>query len=106
VNKKNFIVLPQKNFVCENCGQKVSGGRYVNHCSACLWSKHLDEDLPGDRKSTCGGLMKPIGAIRKGNKWRIYHQCIKCGKKTVVDASNHDRSEEIIKLAALPIKID
>jgi len=104
--QKNFIVLPKKNFICGNCGAKVCGGRYINHCPVCLWSKHLDKDLPGDRQSTCGSLMEPIGVIKKGDKWRICHQCVRCNKKTIVDAKNEDNFEKIIKLVGQPTKID
>jgi len=104
--QKNFIVLPKKPFVCENCGQKLSGGRYVNHCTNCLWSKHLDENIPGDRQSTCLGLMEPIGVTKKRGKWRIYHQCVKCRKKMVVDAKSDDNFQKIINLASQPVKID
>ena len=49
----------KEDFVCQNCGFKVKGTGYTNHCPNCLWSKHVDI-YPGDRKNNCGGLMKPI----------------------------------------------
>lgn len=57
-------------FMCENCGLKVqplNNGSYRNHCPNCLYSLHLDMK-PGDRKSSCKGLMKPID-FRQHSKW-------------------------------------
>ncbi|HYC79501.1 MAG TPA: RNHCP domain-containing protein, partial [Candidatus Binatia bacterium] len=56
---KLFQRTPE-NFVCENCGTKVSGNGYTNHCPNCLYSKHVDNN-PGDRLNKCHGLMEPIG---------------------------------------------
>lgn len=69
-------------FVCGHCGKEVDPLRKTsrNHCPYCLWSRHLDEN-PGDRLSTCGGLMEPVGAYpdpRKG--YVIVHRCTVCGK--------------------------
>ena len=97
--RKNFLVPKKEEFVCLNCGQKVIGGGYVNHCPNCLWSKHVDQDIPGDRQSDCRGAMKPIGVIKKGEKWRIIHQCQQCGKKTIADAKKEDNFDLIIKLS-------
>jgi hypothetical protein len=69
-------------FVCENCREPVmplSNGSYRNHCPFCLWSKHVDVE-PGDRRSTCGGLMKPIGVRYNSRKgFQIIHRCMICG---------------------------
>lgn len=77
-----------EDFKCENCGKLVKvqavGTKHRNHCLFCLWSKHLDDKVPGDRASTCLGLLKPIGltfkkeADSKG-ELMIVHQCVKCG---------------------------
>ena len=31
-----------EDFVCGNCGEKIKGDGYTNHCLQCLWSKHVD----------------------------------------------------------------
>ena len=71
-------------FICERCHQHVralTNGSYRNHCPACLWSKHLD-NKPGDRASTCGGLMTPIGVVQHKKKgWQLVHRCTQCGHK-------------------------
>jgi len=102
--RKNFIVPKREPFVCEHCGTKVMGGRYVDHCPQCLWSKHVDKKIPGDRASLCGGLMEPIGVIQKHGHWRIVYKCLECGIKRVVDAVSKDNLTEIIKLSQIPLQ--
>jgi hypothetical protein len=99
-NRKNFLVPPVEEYNCENCGEKVMGGRYNNHCPKCLWSKHVDDKLPGDRASDCHGLMRPVGAEQKGGRWRAIHVCMKCGVKRVVDLSDGDSVEVLVGLVA------
>jgi RNHCP domain len=67
-----------EDFVCENCSFAVKGNGYTNHCPKCLWSKHVDIN-PGDRAEECGGLMKPISALKKGADYSVLQQCQKCG---------------------------
>ena len=97
---KHFIKLKSEKTICGNCKKEFTGGGYVNHCPHCLWSKHVDEDIPGDRKSTCLGLMKPIKVITgKREKISIKHYCQKCGKEMLNKISPNDNMEEIIKLS-------
>ena len=69
-------------FRCVRCGckvQPVADGSYRNHCPRCLYSVHLDV-LPGDRASTCGGVMAPVGVKWAGGKgWQLLHRCETCG---------------------------
>lgn len=70
-------------FECQNCGTSVSinapGTKNRNHCPVCLFSLHIDEVI-GDRKSKCRGLMKPIGKIlKKDGEEVLIHKCLKCG---------------------------
>lgn len=67
-----------EDFVCEHCENAVAGDGYTNHCSKCLWSKHVDIE-PGDRLARCGGMMKPALVEREGNEWILTHKCITCG---------------------------
>ncbi|MEK7628358.1 MAG: RNHCP domain-containing protein [Patescibacteria group bacterium] len=67
-----------EDFTCAQCGLLVLGDGYTNHCTACLWSKHVDVE-PGDRAATCGGMMKPIAGIRKGDLWVVRQKCEQCG---------------------------
>lgn len=99
----NFIVPDEEKYICGHCEGNVIGGRYNNHCPHCLWSKHLDDKIPGDRASDCKSLMEPTGVIQKAGRWRIIHQCLKCKKKTIVDSSPEDDSDLIIELSRRPL---
>lgn len=71
-------------FVCHHCGmdvQPLGKGTYRDHCPTCLYSRHLDRDGPGDRLSSCFGLLKPIAIDQNGKKgFVIVYSCVKCGK--------------------------
>ncbi len=87
-----------ENFICENCGIKISGNGYTNHCPSCLYSKHVDIN-PGDRMSKCGGLMKPIEILQKNGKFIILHKCEKCGFERKNKTSENDDINAIIKIS-------
>lgn len=86
-----------ENFTCEHCGQDITGDGYTNHCSSCLWSKHVDNN-PGDRENQCGGLMRPVDLYLKGQKWIVVHRCEKCGEKKTNKVSEKDDFEEVIRI--------
>jgi hypothetical protein len=74
----------EKPFRCRHCkamvGQVPSGGSHRNHCPYCLYSRHLDGRVPGDRASDCGGSMAPVGAfVRRNGEHAIVHRCLACG---------------------------
>ena len=101
--RKNFIRVDE-DFICGNCGEQVFGSGYTNHCPRCLFSKHVDERISGDRKSGCGGLMRPVSLDQKHGKFVIVHKCEKCGKtarNTVSDSDNSDAVVEISRNAKL-----
>ena len=97
--KTNFLVPAREQYTCEHCQELVAGGRYNNHCPTCLWSKHLDDEVPGDRQSDCAGMMRPIGVVQKGVQLRIIQKCERCGKIFTVDSAKDDNFEIIIKLS-------
>ncbi|MEI8339431.1 MAG: RNHCP domain-containing protein [bacterium] len=66
-----------EDFVCEHCGQAVTGSGYTNHCPNCLWSKHVDVN-PGDREDECQGMMKPYWIEAVGDKYYVWQKCEKC----------------------------
>lgn len=73
-------------FRCVHCkqfiGAPISGGRHRNHCPNCLWSRHVDDRVPGDRKSDCHAAMEPVGRIvRRNGEQVLVHQCRGCGKQ-------------------------
>jgi len=83
-----------------------------NHCPACLYSKHVDDVIPGDRKALCDGLMEPIGLTikkSKGNKYKpgktageleIVHLCTKCGKININRIAGDDDTNMILDMFA------
>jgi len=86
-----------ENFVCENCGEKVDGNGYTNHCPHCLCSKHVDI-FPGDRAEKCGGLMTPIETEESGGEWKVIQKCRKCGKVHKNKISPRDNFDHLIKI--------
>lgn len=98
MKKQNFI-RQIEDFICENCQTKIKGNGYTNHCSNCLFSKHVDLDTPGDRKSSCKGLMEPVGIELTHGEYVIIHKCLKCGKFIKNQTSPEDNFEKIIKLS-------
>jgi len=73
-------------FKCGHCrqfiGAPLAGGRQRNHCPNCLYSRHVDDTMPGDRKSSCGALMEPIGLMtRRNGEMVLIHRCLGCGKE-------------------------
>ncbi len=96
-------------FICGNCGKKVEpiiyGGSYRNHCPFCLWSKHVDGPIPGDRASSCLGLMGAVGVMTKSRgEFTILHRCEKCGFERLNRVAGDDDSELLTKLAGEPIR--
>ena len=79
---KRFVGSGNEAFRCTVCGAAVpplTSGSYRNHCPFCLWSHHVDR-APGDRRETCGGLMRPCRLEHNGKKgFVIVHRCTKCG---------------------------
>jgi len=71
-------------FRCRHCrrmvGPTISGGQHRNHCPVCLYSLHVDGKTPGDRRSECRSLMKPVALYtRVSGEQVIVHQCLGCG---------------------------
>lgn len=83
--KRNFIAQGRNSgFVCQKCDYEnvpLRGG-LRNHCSKCLYSLHVDEEVPGDRASDCGGLMRVQSLDYNSKKgYILIHQCNECGKQ-------------------------
>jgi len=94
------FIAREEPFVCEHCGAQVEPlgkGSYRNHCPVCLWSKHVDRDGPGDRLSTCGGLMEPVGLDYDGKKgWLVVHRCTRCSKNLPNKAASDDNLDKVV----------
>lgn len=96
---KKFHMRDEK-FVCENCGKKVDIASYTarDHCPYCLYSKHVDI-MPGDRKNTCQGLLKPIGIEKFKKSFKIIYECEKCKAIHKNIICNDDDMDLIIELS-------
>ena len=96
---KRFNMIDE-DFICENCNQKVNKLGYTarDHCNYCLYSKHVDI-LPGDRKNTCHGLLKPIGIEKYKDTYKIIYQCEKCHEYHKNIMADDDNMDLIIELS-------
>ena len=90
-----------EDFTCAHCGADVLGNGYTNHCPKCLWSKHVD-NTPGDRQSTCGGMMRPISVAPDKDGYIITHKCEKCGKIINQHSAENDDIDAIISISSNP----
>ena len=98
MDRKNFI-RNKEDFICDNCGTKVVGTGYTNHCPKCLHSKHVDKAVPGDRANTCQGLMAPVNIDYENGEYHLVHKCLKCKKLSRNKISPEDDFEQVIKLS-------
>ena len=80
-------------FRCVHCRLDVSEDAprtaHRNHCPTCLWSRHVDDDKPGDRDADCGSQMEPIGITVRAVK--LYAELEKSAK-TKLDQNRHSRA--------------
>ncbi len=86
-----------EDFVCGKCGAEVRGNGYTNHCSRCLWSRHVDIH-PGDRLASCGALMEPVSAFLEQGEWQLVHRCTLCGHEKKNRLSGEDDQSALIQL--------
>ncbi len=94
---KKFIKVVE-DFNCENCGLYVHGQGFTNHCTECLYSKHVDIN-PGDRMEECLGIMKPIGVEVTSGDHIIIHECEHCLLRKKNKASPNDNFNTIIYIS-------
>jgi hypothetical protein len=79
--RRNPIVRNEA-FACLHCGFEVplvDRGPIRNHCPRCLRSAHVDGDVPGDRASSCSGVMDPVESSTRGGVLVVLHRCRRCG---------------------------
>ncbi len=104
--KKNFIHI-NEGFHCDQCGFVVpeQSGSCRNHCTQCLFSKHVDKEVPGDRESECQALMKPMRLDVHGKKGQmIVHKCTRCEKEIRNTVAEDDDQEAVIRLGLEQLK--
>lgn len=86
-----------EDFTCEQCGFYVVGTGYTNHCSSCLWSKHVDVN-PGDRAAECGGLMEPTLIETEKQDTVVTHTCKACGHTKRNRTGKADSIDAVLKV--------
>ena len=98
---------PTQSFACGHChrfiGPLPSGGHHRNHCPLCLYSRHVDDRVSGDRSSPCGSLMAPIGAFQRPNgEHVVVHRCLGCGFERFNRIAADDDFDLVLALPAVP----
>ena len=97
-----------ESFRCRQCGLDVPtfapGTAHRNHCPNCLWSRHLDDDVPGDRDAECGSSMEPIAiSVRGDGEWVIVHRCSGCDELHLNRIAGDDNPLILLRLAVKPL---
>ena len=95
-------------FRCRRCGLDVSmdapGTAHRNHCPNCLWSRHLDDDTPGDRDADCGSMMEPLAiSVRGDGEWVIVHRCTGCDELHLNRTAADDNPLLLFRVALKPL---
>ena len=95
-------------FRCRRCHLDVPlqapGTRHRNHCPGCLWSRHLDDDVPGDRDADCGASMEPIAVTVRGDgEWVLVHRCLGCEEINLNRTAGDDSPLLLLQLAVRPL---
>lgn len=95
-------------FRCRRCRLDVStdapGTRHRNHCPSCLWSLHVDDDVPGDRAADCAASMEPIAVCVRGDgEWALVHRCAGCDAVRVNRIAGDDNPLTLMHLAVRPL---
>lgn len=98
---------PAETFRCGHCkrmvGPTVSGGHNRNHCPFCLYSRHVDDRTSGDRASTCGALMAPVGVFtRPKGEEVLVHRCLGCGFERFNRVAADDDYPAVAALPTVP----
>lgn len=98
------FIARNDSFACGHCGKQVEpiryGGSYRNHCPFCLWSKHVDSDVPGDRANICGGPMEPIAVTtRRTGEFVLTHRCQKCSFERFNRIAGDDNFDLVLKIS-------
>jgi len=97
-----------RSFRCGRCQldvpEQAPGTAHRNHCPNCLWSRHVDDDSPGDRESDCGSLMEPIGiTVRGSGEWVLVHRCAGCDEINLNRTAGDDNPLVLLRLAVKPL---
>ncbi len=103
--KRTRVEARDGTFRCRHCktmvGPPISGGRHRNHCPLCLYSRHVDRSMPGDRAEDCHSMMPAVGLFtRRNGEQMLLHRCAGCG----VERRNRIAADDnTVALMRLPI---
>ncbi|MFZ0532751.1 MAG: RNHCP domain-containing protein [Anaerolineales bacterium] len=113
---------PEAGFKCRYCQAHVhtlpilSGVQNRNHCPFCLWSRHVDQNRPGDRMSACKAIMQPIGLTVKQSRNKygsgtngelmLIHLCSECGKLSINRIAADDLLESLMEIFHASSRLD
>jgi hypothetical protein len=105
--------VTEPRFECCHCSLEVRpnpamGTKHRNHCTHCLWSKHVDQ-TPGDRASACQGCMEPVGVTlkqegvdkygkQKAGDVLLVHHCTQCGALNINRIAADDPEDLILSV--------
>jgi hypothetical protein len=108
--------MENQDFTCRHCNMYVTcepaiaGVQNRNHCPYCLWSRHLDWRVGGDRLAGCRAAMQPVGLTTKHsrNKYAgerdgelmLIHRCTVCAKLVINRIAADDSAPGILALLA------
>jgi hypothetical protein len=80
------------------------GTKHRNHCPSCLWSRHVDDHVPGDRAAECAGSMEPIAiCVRDGGEWALIHRCGGFSTVRLNRIAGDDNPLMLMRLAVRPL---
>jgi RNHCP domain len=112
--RRNRSGLDEQGFTCRHCALYVpcdpalAGVQNRNHCPYCLWSRHLDWRIAGDRLAGCRAAMQPIGLTikRSRNKYArardgelmLIHRCTICAKVAINRIAADDYAAAIMQI--------
>ena len=103
-------------FDCSHCKEWITihdqiGTHNRNHCPHCLWSRHLDLEKLGDRKSTCKNGMEPIALAfkeegvdryssqnRKVGELMLVHECVADGQLRINRIAADDNQHKVLEV--------
>lgn len=127
-NNRNRLGKPgnlkhrEKGFNCLHCNNYVSTESFIsgvqnrNHCPYCLWSRHVDSRLAGDRLAACKAQMKPVGLTLKRvhkkypqkaqGELMLIHQCVVCGKVSINRIAADDDTQTVVEVFESSFALD
>jgi hypothetical protein len=103
-------------FRCSHCRQfvvinDIKGTSNRNHCSICLWSKHVDIQK-GDRQATCHGGMQPVGitfkheGVGRTGEAMLIHVCSVCEKISINRLARDDLDDKVLEILTESFALD